>query len=465
MNEKAFLGIDVSKGYADFLLINSSGKIIEHPFQLADNKEGKLQLKALMKQWTANGISELYCGVESTGGYENNWFRLLKQLSAQNEGQIFVSRLNPKAVKSVGEASLRRTITDAVSAHSIALYLLKFPEKIDYGNSHLELQTACKYGRQHYTYIRMLQKQKVQLSNQLEKLIYQYFSEMMVYCRHGIPVWVLNLLVKYPNARAVRKAGAKNLAMLKSVTAQKAEQILTKARQSDLVVDEQVSRFMMLTATEILHKEDLIQRERQYLRDLYADSKQAALLCTIPGIGMDSAVALLLEIEDISRFESAKKLAAFFGISPVFKQSGDGNWGAHMSKQGRGEVRAILFMAILSGLRFNPILKEIYDRFRLKGVNHKQAAGVIMHKLLRLIYGILKSGKPFMREIDMHYQQRATQKQAVANEIASRVQLIRHTSAQRFKPVFTTAPISRKNVQRRKKLLESQTDNVAKEET
>lgn len=203
MNEKAFLGIDVSKGYADFLLLNIHGKIVEQPFQLADNKEGKLQLKALINDWMGAGITELYCGVESTGGYESNWFRLLKQLSKQKEGNVFVSRLNPKAVKSVGEASLRRIITDAVSAHSIALYLLKFPEKVDYSNAGQELQNACKYGRQHYTYIRMLQKQKVQLPNQLEKLIYQYFSEIMVYCRHGIPVWILNLLIKYPNAQAL----------------------------------------------------------------------------------------------------------------------------------------------------------------------------------------------------------------------------------------------------------------------
>lgn len=455
MNEKAFLGIDVSKGYADFLLLNVYGKIIEQPFQLADNKEGKLQLQTLISQWITSGIKELFCGVESTGGYENNWFHLLKQLSKQRENTIFVSRLNPKAVKSVGEAALRRTITDAVSAHSIALYMLKFPEKIDYGNGQLDLQNTCKYGRQHCTYIRMLQKQKTQLSNQLEKLIYQYFSEVMVYCRHGIPVWMLNLLTKYPNALSVTKAGVKRIAALKSISAQKAVTIVSKAIQSDITVDDQVSRFISLTAKEILHKEDLIQEERKYLRELYADSKDAALLCTIPGIGMDSAVALLLEIEDINRFDSAKKLAAFFGISPIFKQSGDGNWGAHMSKQGRGEVRAMLFMAILSGLRFNPILKTIYERVRLKGMNHKQAAGVIMHKLLRIIYGILKSGKPFMQEIDVQYQQRAVQKQAEANEINTRVHLIRHTSAQRFKPIFTTAPISRKNVQKRRKIDEA----------
>lgn len=119
--------------------------------------------------------------------YENNWFEFLKNVTKQTDGRVLVCRLNPKAVKSVGEAALKRTITDAVSAHSIALYLIKFDEKVDYGNDKTALVSeSCKYGRQHYTCIRMIQKQKVQLNNQLEKLLYQYFPEVLVYCKHGI---------------------------------------------------------------------------------------------------------------------------------------------------------------------------------------------------------------------------------------------------------------------------------------
>lgn len=210
MDKKGYLGIDVSKGYADFLLLDEDQEIIERTFQLADNKEGRLQLKRLISAWNKTGIKTLYCGVESTGGYENNWYEVLRQLSVKKKGAVQVSRLNPKAVKSVGQASLKRTITDAVSAHTIALYLIKFSEKVDYGSLIIAEQVASKQGRQHYTCIRMLQKQKVQLNNQLEKLIYQYFSEILVYCRHGIPLWVLELLKKYPTASKVKKAGEVN---------------------------------------------------------------------------------------------------------------------------------------------------------------------------------------------------------------------------------------------------------------
>jgi transposase len=66
---------------------------------------------------------------------------------------------------------------------------------------------------------------------------------------------------------------------------------------------------------------------------------EVALLKTIPGISDDSAIGLMLEIQSINRFSSAKKLASFFGLHPVFKTSGDGTSGIRMSKQGRKEPR------------------------------------------------------------------------------------------------------------------------------
>ena len=123
-----------------------------------------------MEKWKKEGLTELYCGVQSTGGYENNWHSFLKGL--QSVRRLSVSRLNAKAVKPVSDASLRRTLTDVVSATNIASYLAKFPEKVDYGITVKQEDEHSKEGRQFVTSIRMWTKQKVQLRNQLEKLLY-----------------------------------------------------------------------------------------------------------------------------------------------------------------------------------------------------------------------------------------------------------------------------------------------------
>src|ERR1700712_3902868 len=369
MQKKVFLGIDVSKGYADFVLFDHESNVMESFFQLGDNTEGRRKLKDLIIGWQKEGMEELYCGVESTGGYENNWYSFLKLLQAS--GGVYVSRLNPKAVKSVSEASLKRTITDSVSAENIASYLIKFPEKVDYGNNTSEPAERFVEGRQFITGLRMWTKQKVQLNNQLEKLLYQYLSEVLVYCRHGIPTWLLKMLIKYPSIQQIRKASITGLCKIKGISASKATSILKKVAANDQPTSKIIEHLIKVTASQMLHQQELVDANKDLLNDIYKEDPSVKLLTGIKGIGLDSAVWIVLEIEDINRFESAKKLTAYFGTHPTFKQSGDGLWGNHMSKKGRSNIRSVLYMASLSAVRYNPMFKQLYARFRAKGMKHK----------------------------------------------------------------------------------------------
>ena len=134
MKKIGFLAADVSKGYGDFVLRDQQGNALESAFKLMDNKEGHQQAKRLAKEFISRyELSELYVGMESTGGYENNWFILFKSMQA--EGVSRVMRINPKAVKAMGTARMARTITDAVSADNIAQYLLSFADHSNPGYS------------------------------------------------------------------------------------------------------------------------------------------------------------------------------------------------------------------------------------------------------------------------------------------------------------------------------------------
>jgi len=334
--------------------------------------------------------------------------------------------------------------------------MIRFPKKCDYGINNKVVHEAFKEGRQHLTYVRMLQKQKVQLSNQLEKLLYQYFSEILIYCRHGNPVWLLKMLAKYPTAATVTKAGAAKLSAINGITAEKARAIILKAERNTQQVSPQISHVITATVNEIIHKEGLINTEKQYLTELYQQSEEVILLTSVPGIGVESAVTIALEIEDVGRFETAKDICSNFGVHPTFKQSGDGQWGSHMSKKGRGEIRAVLYMSTLSGVRYNPILKRVYANFRAKGMKHRQAAGVVMHKLLRVIYGILKNKTPFNAQIDEQNQERANEKQQAIEQENKSASKIKLNKKERFQKVTAEAPISRRAEQKIKKQIASQ---------
>ena len=109
---KWYLGIDVSKGYADFVLLSDHLEKMEETFQLDDTRSGHEKLKSwlgsIFKRYPGLQIDS---AVESTGGFENNWYSLIVQL--HSIFAIRVARLNPSVVKNASKALLNANKTDA----------------------------------------------------------------------------------------------------------------------------------------------------------------------------------------------------------------------------------------------------------------------------------------------------------------------------------------------------------------
>jgi transposase len=68
----------------------------------------------------------------------------------------------------------------------------------------------------------------MQFTNQLEKLLHQYFGEMLIYCRQGIPAWLLRMLSHYPCAALMMKAGEKKLSAIRGISINKAKALMQK---------------------------------------------------------------------------------------------------------------------------------------------------------------------------------------------------------------------------------------------
>jgi hypothetical protein len=122
-----------------------------------------------------------------------------------------------------------------------------------------------------------------------------------------------------------------------------------------------------------------------------------------------------------------------------------------MSKKGRSEIRAILYMASLTGIRCNPILKKLYVRFRAQGMKHYEAMGVMMHKLLRIIYGILKTKKVFDVAIDDANIENANVKKEALIEALKNAKTETKKKRNRYQTNEVEAPISRRKYQENKK--------------
>lgn len=131
--------------------------------------------------------------------------------------------------------------------------------------------------------------------------------------------------------------------------------------------------------------------------DRHPDLKdQSNLLDSIPGIGIATISRLLAFMGDVHRFNDAKALAAFVGLNPTVYQSGSSVRGkSRLSKKGNATIRKALYMPAVVARRYNPTIKEFAQRLKKAGKSNMLIIGAVMRKLLHIIYGVLKSGKPF----------------------------------------------------------------------
>ncbi len=148
----------------------------------------------------------------------------------------------------------------------------------------------------------------------------------------------------------------------------------------------------------------IIQQEAKAIREQiknhinqYPDlKKQNDLLQSIPGIGQTTSAHVLAYLNDIGRFKNAKKIAAFVGLNPKQYCSGSSiKKGTPLSKIGHARLRKALFMPALVARQYNSAIQIFSQRLQLAGKPKMVIVGAVMRKLIHIIYGVLKSGKPF----------------------------------------------------------------------
>ena len=109
---------------------------------------------------------------------------------------------------------------------------------------------------------------------------------------------------------------------------------------------------------------------------------------------------------NVSRFDSAKSLSAFAGVCPQQRQSGTSIKGRTVvSKRGHADLRKALYMPGMVAIRYNPLIKDMAERLKAKGMAPKAIISAAMHKLIHLIYGVLKTRQPF----DANWAKKATE--------------------------------------------------------
>lgn len=126
---------------------------------------------------------------------------------------------------------------------------------------------------------------------------------------------------------------------------------------------------------------------KTYHQKMYTNLK------SIPGLGPKTVLYMILMTEGFKKFESAKQLCCYAGLSPTQRTSGSSIRGrSRISKQGNSKLRNLLFMCSFNACKSNKSCKTLYDRLVAKGKSKKLALIAVENKLIKQAFSIAKSG-------------------------------------------------------------------------
>ena len=143
----------------------------------------------------------------------------------------------------------------------------------------------------------------------------------------------------------------------------------------------------------VLNKQlaDIDQDIDTQLKDHFA--AKLALLKNFKGIGTSTQACLMAALPELGTL-SHEQISKLVGVAPLNCDSGK-HKGKRFTWGGRADVRCALYMAALSAVRYNPVIKLFYDRLLSKGKPKKVALVACMHKLLIILNAIMKSAVPW----------------------------------------------------------------------
>ena len=396
-----FVGIDISKLKHDVAVMNENKKLVSKLIVIRESQTGYQylldRLEQLMHKYQTNTF---YIGMEATGDYWKNLYFFLK-----NQSENFkVVVINPVQTKAFAKSELRRAKTDPVNAKDIAQYMVEkrpqpSPDRPAVWDNIKDLDTQIK----------ALKKQQTMTISRLRIELAKVAPEIEQAFKIIQGKRILTLLAHFPTAEKIAKTNSTELCQLTygikkwQLPVSFVSKIKQLARDS---IAHKKGAFAGLVVQSLVKTIFYFQQEIQHLKEqmnqLYQHlNDNDSLLCSISGIGKETAIVLEAYFGDVNRFSNHKKFVAFFGMNPVVNLSGEKKkrQSSYLEKKGSGVVRHKLYMATINMIqRKQEPIYSFYQRLVDKGKPRLVAIGAAMRKLLVIMYAMLKNQKKFFNK-------------------------------------------------------------------
>jgi len=386
MENNVYVGIDVAKNDHYACIVNADGTVAAKSFKVTNDQAGF----ATLVNYVANFTPEsLLFGLESTSIYGEN---LIAFLYARG---FRVAVINPMLTANKRKIQNRSsTKTDKIDAKIICDYLrteeyrLLKPNEVEM----LQIRGLCRFRMK-------LRKQKARLKTQLTGFVDQGFPELpTLFAIHGKAAYAMLSLHSSPEEIA-----GLNLTYLSNLLTKRSRGHFGKdtARNLKALAKSSVGARNAVLHIQIAQTISQVELLEFQLAELDAQIETAmdaldSVIKSVPGIGNINGAMILSEIGDISRFATDSQLCRFAGLNPVIRQSG--KWSAsrtRMSKQGSSYLRYALVNAAWNVCLNDATFRDYYDLKVAQGRGHYAALGHVAHKLIRVLFKLLKTDSLF----------------------------------------------------------------------
>lgn len=137
------------------------------------------------------------------------------------------------------------------------------------------------------------------------------------------------------------------------------------------------------------HLEEMIEQEVSW-------SAKRDVMLSMPGVGPVVVTTLLGDLPELGSLEH-KQIAALTGVAPFNRESGKLR-GKRRIRGGRHHVRTILFMAALTSIQHNPVIRAFYRRLVAQGKHKKVALVACMHKMIMMLNAMVRDGRKWQEQ-------------------------------------------------------------------
>ena len=329
-------------------------------------------------------------GLESTAHYGENIISYLFNLDYK------IGIINPIQTSNLRKSNIRKTKNDKVDTFiiikSLTLNNYNLVTTRDINNIKLK-----GLSRSRHNLIVMRSRSKIQLASFIDQL----FPELNKFFKGNLHLNVsYQLLKEYSSPKDISSLHLTKLSNILHDNShgrynkKDAIRLRELAKNSVGIDNPTLSLQIKQAILQIeLYTEQIEEVEK--LSKQILDEMESKLL-TIPGMSYNQATVIHGFIGDISRFNKSCQLLAYAGLDPSVYQSG--NFEARstrMSKRGNSLLRYHLVYAAHNLVLHNKTFKEYYDLKRSQGKTHYCALGHCAHKLVRVIFKMLKSNVDF----------------------------------------------------------------------